>query len=88
MIIIRLVESLLNVYSLMILVRALLSWFAPNPYNKLYVFLIKMTEPVLGPIRRLVPLQGIDISPLIAILLIDLVVKRVLLSFLSTLLSF
>ncbi len=88
MLIVRLAESILNVYSLMILIRALLSWFSPNPYNKLYIFLFKLTEPVLSPIRRFVPLQGIDISPLIAILLIDLVIKRVLLGFLSTLLSF
>ncbi|MFO7660711.1 MAG: YggT family protein [Candidatus Cloacimonadaceae bacterium] len=82
--IIWLVQTFLNVYTMLILVRALISWFSPNPYNRLYQMLIRATEPVLAPIRRIVPLQGIDISPLIAILLIDFVVKRLLIGFLSS----
>ncbi len=79
-----LVQTALNAYTLLILVRALVSWFSPNPYNRLYQLLIRATEPVLAPIRRIVPLQGIDISPLIAILLIDFVVKRLLVGLLSS----
>jgi YggT family protein len=82
------ISSLLNIYSLLILIRALLSWFSPNPYNRLYQLLIRVTEPVLGPIRRIVPLQGIDISPLVAILLIDLVIKKILIGLLSSALVF
>lgn len=82
--IIWLVQTALNVYTMLILVRALISWFSPNPYNRLYQMLIRATEPVLAPIRRVVPLQGIDISPLIAILLIDFVVKRLLVGLLSS----
>jgi YggT family protein len=81
---IGLVNSVLSIYSLLILVRALLSWFNINSLSGLYYILIRITEPVLGPIRRLIPLQGIDISPVIAILLIDLVVKRVLLGLLAS----
>ena len=83
---IKLMNSLLDLYSFLILVRALISWFSPNPYNKFYIILIKLTEPVLAPLRRIIPMSGIDFSPIIAILLIDLVVKRVLLGLLSSLL--
>lgn len=83
---ITLVEKLLDVYVLLIIVRALISWFSPNPYNRLYQLLISATEPVLGPLRRLIPMQGIDISPIIAILLINIVVRRVLIGFISALL--
>lgn len=82
--IIWLVQTALNVYTMLILVRALISWFSPNPYNRYYQMLIRATEPVLAPIRKIVPLQGIDISPLIAILLIDFVVKRLLIGLLSS----
>jgi YggT family protein len=84
--IVWLVDKLLSGYSLLILIRALISWFSPNPYNRLYILLIRATEPVLAPLRRIIPMSGIDFSPLIAILLIDLVVKRVLLGLLSSLL--
>jgi YggT family protein len=86
--IIWLLDKLLSAYSLLILIRALLSWFAPNPRSSLYILLIKATEPVLAPLRRIIPVSGIDFSPVIAILLIDLVVKRILLSLLSSVLTF
>ncbi len=86
--IIGILSQALNIYTLLILVRALMSWFNFNPANGIYYILIKLTEPVLGPIRRLIPMQGIDFSPVIAILLIDLVIKRILLGLLSTLFAF
>lgn len=57
----------------LILIRAIISWVNPDPYNPLVQFLYKATEPVLYPIRRLLPGSlrfGIDISPIIAFLLI------------------
>src|SRR3989338_1628751 len=57
----------------LILVRALISWVNPDPYNQIVQFLYKTTEPILYPIRKMVPLQfniGIDISPIIAFLLL------------------
>lgn len=56
-----------------IIVRALISWVNPDPYNPVVQFLYKVTEPILTPIRRILPLDlkfGIDISPVIAILAI------------------
>jgi len=65
--------KLLNLYSIIILIRAVISWFSPNPYNPLYHLLIRLTEPVLGRIRRLLPASGIDFSPFIALVLIEII---------------
>jgi YggT family protein len=62
----------LNIYMWVIIIRALLSWVNPDPYNPIVQFLTRITEPVLRPLRKLVPAWklGIDLSPLIAILII------------------
>jgi len=56
----------------LILIRAILSWVNPDPSNPIVRFLNKSTEPILEPIRRIVPFwkMGIDISPIIAFLAI------------------
>ena len=68
-----LLNIILTVLYWLILVRALISWVNPDPYNQIVQFLYKATEPILYPIRRMVPLQfniGIDISPIIAFLIL------------------
>ena len=62
----------LNIYMWVIIIRALLSWVSPDPYNPIVQFLTRVTEPVLRPLRKLVPTWklGIDLSPLIAVLII------------------
>lgn len=66
---IEILSVLLQVYSYVLLARALVSWI-PNldPYNPIVQFLYQITEPVLEPIRRLIPPLGgmIDISMLVA----------------------
>jgi YggT family protein len=66
------VGMVLNFYMWVIIIRALISWVNPDPYNPIVQFLYKITEPVLHPIRRLMPAYkiGIDLSPLIVILAI------------------
>lgn len=57
----------------LVLIRALVSWVNPDPYNPIVQFLYKATEPILFPIRKFLPFNfriGIDISPLIAFLII------------------
>lgn len=63
-----------QVLSFAILIRALLSWFAIRPDNPLMMFLFQITEPMLAPLRRLIPLIGgvLDITPMVAILLLQL----------------
>jgi len=68
----RLLDLVLWAYMWLIIVRALLSWVNPDPWNPVVQFLTRVTEPVLAPIRRRVPSwrMGIDLSPLVAILAI------------------
>lgn len=68
----QVLDVALNIYMWIIIIRALISWVNPDPYNPIVQILTKMTEPVLRPIRKLVPPHkvGIDLSPLIATLAI------------------
>ena len=59
------------VLTLIIVLRALVSWFPINPRNPLVAILHRITEPILAPLRRIVPRIGmIDITPVIAIVLL------------------
>jgi YggT family protein len=57
-------------YMWIIIIRALISWVNPDPWNPIVQFLHRVTEPVLRPIRRRLPMTGIDISPIVVILAI------------------
>ncbi|MBI4972169.1 MAG: YggT family protein [Candidatus Omnitrophica bacterium] len=61
---------ILDIYFWIILIRALLSWVNPDPFNPIVQFLERVTEPVLAPIRKIIPPMGMDFSPLIAALAI------------------
>lgn len=63
-------DIVLSVFYWLILIRALVSWVNPDPYNVVVQFLHRATEPILQPIRRLLPPMGIDLSPIIAFLVI------------------
>ena len=60
------VSIVLTIYYWMIFIRALISWVNPDPFNPIVQFLQRATEPVLEPIRRLLPPLSIDLSPMIA----------------------
>jgi YggT family protein len=62
----------LTVYMWIIVIRALLSWVNPDPYNPIVRLLYQLTEPLMARIRRCIPLRGvgIDFSPLIILLAI------------------
>jgi YggT family protein len=58
----------LNIYGFLIIIRAVISWVSPDPFNPIVRFLYRSTEPVLRPIRRRLPdLGGLDISPVVAL---------------------
>ncbi|RMF89596.1 MAG: YggT family protein [Nitrospinota bacterium] len=65
-------DTVLYLYMLVIIARALISWVNPDPYNPIVRFLYQVTEPVLSWVRRTIPsvAAGIDFSPFIVILLI------------------
>ncbi len=67
-------ELLCEVLTLTIFLRAILSWFSPGPNNTLVNILYQVTEPILAPLRRIIPRVGLlDLSPLVAIILLQLV---------------
>jgi YggT family protein len=67
------------VYTFLILGRVLVSWTNPSGGGQLTAFLYQVTEPVLGPIRRVLPpTGGIDWSPMIAILLLGILTRAFL----------
>ena len=68
----RILDILLTLYMWIIIVRSLISWVSPDPYNPIVQMLYRITDPVLSPLRRIIPTwrAGIDLSPLIAILII------------------
>ena len=66
------IDYLLTAYTWIIIAQAILSWVRPDPYSPIVRFLYTVTEPVLRPIRRRIPVSmgGFDFSPMIVILVI------------------
>jgi len=66
----RILDIIITALYWIIIVKALISWVNPDPFNPIVQFLQRVTEPILNPIRRILKMQfwAIDISPIIAIL--------------------
>ncbi len=74
----KVVVLTVNLYTFTIFIQAILSWLGPGVNNPASNILWSMNEPLLRPVRRIVPpLSGLDLSPLIAILLLQ-VLNRLL----------
>ncbi len=78
---VKLISFVVRIYTLIIIGRAVMSWVQPNPNNPIVQALYRFTEPVLSPIRRVlaksIPSMGIDFSPIVAIILLQ-VFERIL----------
>ncbi|HNX38255.1 MAG TPA: YggT family protein [Candidatus Cloacimonadota bacterium] len=73
---IRILISLLSIYNYVLLARVLLSWVQTDSLRQIQIFLYKITEPVLAPIRRIMPSTGgWDFSPVVAFLLIGILIR-------------
>ena len=68
----QILKIVLELYMWIMIIRALLSWVNPDPYNPIVQFLNTITEPVLYRVRQFLPMGGvgIDFSPMIVILII------------------
>lgn len=67
----KIVDVLLTMAYWLVLIRALISWVNPDPFNPIVMFLRRTTDPLLDPIRRILPQNmPVDISPIIVFLLI------------------
>lgn len=63
-----------QVLTIAIVIRAILSWFPAMSHNALTAFLFQITEPILAPLRRIIPRPGmIDLSPLAAIIILQVI---------------
>jgi YggT family protein len=77
--------TLANLYLIAIFARIVVSWFPVQPgttFASIVGFLYTITEPLLGPLRRAIPAlrmggMGLDLSPIIVVLLFQLVVLRI-----------
>lgn len=75
---IRFISFIARIYTFVIIGRAVISWVQPNPHSPIVQMLYRLTEPVLQPIRRTLSKFmgsmgniGIDFSPIVAIVLIN-----------------
>ncbi len=69
-----LIRVLCELLTVAIIIRAILSWFSPRPTNMVSVIFYRITEPVLAPLRRIIPQTSmIDFTPLVAIILLQLI---------------
>ncbi|MDO5576053.1 MAG: YggT family protein [Fibrobacter sp.] len=69
---IQLILLLFRLYEFVLVIRVLMSWISIDSFNPVVIWINRLTEPVLEPIRRLLPQGPIDFSPLIVLLLIRL----------------
>jgi YggT family protein len=73
----NLIVTLITYYGYAIFARIILSWFPISPGGAMatvFSFLYNITEPVLGPLRRVIPpLGGFDLSPIVAFIALEIV---------------
>jgi len=69
----ELLSLFLNIFLFAILIQIIVSWINPGSHNPIMSVIQTITEPVMGPVRRVIPpIGGLDLSPLVAILVIQL----------------
>ena len=74
----ELLSNLIYLYLFAIIVQAAASWIAPGSYNPILTLFDSITAPLLRPIRQVLPdLGGIDFSPLVAIVLLQLALQLI-----------
>ncbi|MBK1724384.1 YggT family protein [Thiocystis violacea] len=73
-----LVELFINIFLFAVLIRVVLSWVSPDPYNPAVALVSRITDPLMRPAQRLIrPIGGIDLSPMLV--MIGLVLLNMLL---------
>jgi YggT family protein len=69
------IDSLLKLYSWVVIIAVLMTWIEPNPYNPVVRFIYSITEPVFEWIREHLPvvIGGLDLSPIVVFFVIGLI---------------
>lgn len=80
-ILLRSLITLIGIYNYIILARVLASWIIRDPTSQIMRFLYIFTEPLLGRIRNIMPNMGLDFSPIVAYLLLN-ILRKILISIL------
>jgi YggT family protein len=81
MIFVRFVEVFTDIMIAAIFVRVLLSWVITDPRNPLITVLDQITEPILAPLRRVVPRVGMfDLTPMVAMIIL-IAIQRMVMNF-------
>ncbi|MBK1643262.1 hypothetical protein CKO25_01050 [Thiocapsa imhoffii] len=63
------VQLFITIFLFAILIRVVLSWLNPDPYNPAIMLLTRLTDPIMQPAQRLIqPIGGIDLSPMVVII--------------------
>ena len=75
-------NKIIEVMYFVLIIRVILSWVRPDPYNFFVQLLYKITEPILYPFRRIIPLRniGLDISPMLAMMALFFVQQFLIMS--------
>ena len=77
----QVIDMVFNILQIIIIVRVVLSWVSHNPSNQFIQIIYQVSEPILKPIREILPITGMgfDLSPVVAFFLLGLL-KKILLS--------
>ena len=89
--VLQVVFAILSVVKWLVIIAAVISWVSPDPRNPIVQFLYRATEPILRPFRRLLPPSrtgGIDLSPILVILVILFIEVFLRKLFLTTAIAF
>ena len=73
---VSLIRLFCQMLSLAIILRIIVSWLSPTLVNSFTITLYRITEPVLEPLRRIIPRMGMfDFTPLVAIIILQLIIN-------------
>ena len=73
-VVIQTIDLIFTFFYLAIMARIILSWFRIDPYHPVSMFLFRVTEPILGFFRGIIPSVGmLDLSPIVAIVVLGMV---------------
>ena len=77
----QVIDIVFNILQIIIIVRVVLSWISHNPSNQFIRIIYQVSEPILKPIREILPITGMgfDLSPIVAFFLLGLL-KKILLA--------
>ncbi|MFK5986813.1 MAG: YggT family protein [Pseudomonadota bacterium] len=74
----QLLSLFLYIYLIAIIIQAVVSWINPGSYNPMIALITQLTDPLLRPARKLLPpFSGLDLSPLLVIIAINLLIMLI-----------